>query len=363
MPLAAGVGSLRGGGAARQLQPRRGRVGAHRRAPSANRSGNWRIGSGVLLFERQNRRVILTAAGLAFRGSAQDMLQRVATATHAVMASAGSESTLSVAVLPTFAMRWLIPRLPGFLDRNPRHRHRPCRPGLNRSISKRPGSTSPSIMGVPLGPARRCCICSMKWSCRWRAPAIRADCACNGRKTSSAPTCCSLPQGHGYGANGSKPPAWSVPSRCAGRFFDQFSFTAAAATASLGVALVPRFLIEEELAARKVIILFNQGMPGPGRVLRRDPLVQAASAGRRELPPTGSTARQSEAGAAMARPSDAYKDQELLDLLRSNGRAPLTELARGPRRVARHGASAHRTPWSVTASSRATRSRRAMQRS
>ncbi len=54
---------------------------------------------GVRLFERENRRVILTGAGQAFLFSARDLLERLTTATHEVMASAGSDGVVTVAVL------------------------------------------------------------------------------------------------------------------------------------------------------------------------------------------------------------------------------------------------------------------------
>jgi LysR family glycine cleavage system transcriptional activator len=49
----------------------------------------------------------------------------------------------------------------------------------------------------------------------------------------------------------------SAPNAMRGPRFEQFSMLAQAAANGLGVALVPRFLVEEELASERLIVLFN----------------------------------------------------------------------------------------------------------
>ena len=65
-----------------------------------------------------------------------------------------------------------------------------------------------------------------------------------------------------------------------GPMFDQFSMTVQAAIASMGVALVPKFFVEEEIANGKLVILFDKPMRGPSAYYavvptakRHDPLV------------------------------------------------------------------------------------------
>ena len=68
---------------------------------------------GVPLFERLNRRVVLTEAGGAYAAEMGAPLDRIALAT-ARQAERGRPRLLHVNALATFTLRWLIPRLSGF---------------------------------------------------------------------------------------------------------------------------------------------------------------------------------------------------------------------------------------------------------
>ena len=74
---------------------------------------------GVELFHRAGRGVVLTDAGRSLsKEIAIDLENTRRTIMRAV--SAGKNGTaLRVATLPTFASRWLIPRLPDFYSKNP----------------------------------------------------------------------------------------------------------------------------------------------------------------------------------------------------------------------------------------------------
>jgi LysR family glycine cleavage system transcriptional activator len=73
---------------------------------------------GVALFLRMGRNLALTAAGTAYHPHIQGALDRIAAATRSVRQMDGG-GVLSVSVLPTFAMRWLVPRLARFQQRHP----------------------------------------------------------------------------------------------------------------------------------------------------------------------------------------------------------------------------------------------------
>jgi LysR family glycine cleavage system transcriptional activator len=73
---------------------------------------------GVPLFERHNRRVVLTEAGAAYAAEIGAALDRIALAT-ARQAERGRPRLLHVNALATFTLRWLIPRLSGFQRANP----------------------------------------------------------------------------------------------------------------------------------------------------------------------------------------------------------------------------------------------------
>jgi LysR family glycine cleavage system transcriptional activator len=65
---------------------------------------------GVPLFERKANRLTLTAAGRAYQAGLTPILDQLALITAQVAAMAGSR-VLTIGVGPTFATRWLIPRL------------------------------------------------------------------------------------------------------------------------------------------------------------------------------------------------------------------------------------------------------------
>lgn len=74
---------------------------------------------GVALFRRTRRGVRLTEAGISYSRKVAARLDAVERDTLSVMAHRGSGATLEIATVPTFATRWLLPRLPAFLAGNP----------------------------------------------------------------------------------------------------------------------------------------------------------------------------------------------------------------------------------------------------
>ena len=73
---------------------------------------------GAPLFERHNRRVVLTEAGTAYAAEIGAALDRIALAT-ARQVERGRPRLLHVNALATVTLRWLIPRLSGFQRANP----------------------------------------------------------------------------------------------------------------------------------------------------------------------------------------------------------------------------------------------------
>lgn len=73
---------------------------------------------GVALFERKTRQVVLTAAGHQFQAQVGPALAQIGAAAESLRNQAPSLA-VRVNVRPTFAVRWLIPRLPGFVAKHP----------------------------------------------------------------------------------------------------------------------------------------------------------------------------------------------------------------------------------------------------
>ena len=73
---------------------------------------------GVDLFERKTRQVLLTAAGHQFHAQVGPALAQIGAAAQSLRGDAGLRS-VKINVRPSFAVRWLIPRLPGFVAQHP----------------------------------------------------------------------------------------------------------------------------------------------------------------------------------------------------------------------------------------------------
>ncbi|MDC3378787.1 transcriptional regulator GcvA [Planctomycetota bacterium] len=73
---------------------------------------------GLQLFERSHRRIALTAPGVRLSAACSDAFARLDDAVHA-LTSRPPDSVLTVSVTPSFATRWLVPRLEHFRERAP----------------------------------------------------------------------------------------------------------------------------------------------------------------------------------------------------------------------------------------------------
>lgn len=73
---------------------------------------------GVILFERRIRQVVLTVEGQDFYAQAEAGLAQIANAARALMIHAPVRA-VRINVRPSFAVRWLIPRLPDFVAHYP----------------------------------------------------------------------------------------------------------------------------------------------------------------------------------------------------------------------------------------------------
>jgi len=75
---------------------------------------------GFSLFDRRGRSLVLNAAGAALRRAVEPALDRLAEGVHAAQAAAAGESHLvRLTVLPSFAQRWLLPRIGRWRERHP----------------------------------------------------------------------------------------------------------------------------------------------------------------------------------------------------------------------------------------------------
>ncbi|QCI66331.1 transcriptional regulator GcvA [Phreatobacter stygius] len=212
---------------------------------------------GVALFHRVRRRIVLTDAGRIYASDLRQALTGVSDATHKMMAYAGAGGVLDLAVLPTFAARWLIPRLSGFLSDNP-----DVIVNCTARVAPFDFGQEPFDAAIHVGrPDWAGAVCEhlmIEESVPVCSPGYRAA------HTIEAPgdlTRTSLLQ------QMTRPTAWAewfeqagveAPQALRGHRFEQFSMVAEAAVAGLGVALVPHILVEADLASGRLDVLFPQ---------------------------------------------------------------------------------------------------------
>lgn len=204
------------------------------------------------LFRRVRKRLHLTPEGSVYLGEARRILAQVEMSTR-YMQSYGVESdVLNVATLPTFGARWLIPRLNGF-----RHQH----PSINLNISNR---SEPFDMQ-----RERIEVAFFFGHGAWP----RAECM-KLLDEELVPVCAPSILEHDIGSPlaltdlvllqvSTRPEAWHewfeaqkmyTEHSYHGPRFDTFYMALRAARAGCGVALVPKFLAQEELSEGKLVI-------------------------------------------------------------------------------------------------------------
>ncbi|MEI4487592.1 LysR substrate-binding domain-containing protein [Frigidibacter sp. MR17.14] len=206
---------------------------------------------GLRLFDRIRQRVVLSDAGRRMLPEVQALLEGMERMTLRAIGGRDIAGALRVAALPTFGSRWLVPRLPRFLDRHP---------GVQVTLITRDAPFDMEAEHVDLAihhgaPAWPAGLCS--FLCRDEGMAVAAAPADLARvpllHLDAEPRLWS----DWLAAGGIARDAW------AGHRFDQHALVIEAAVAGLGAALLPRYLIEQELADGRLVILDPRAHRGP----------------------------------------------------------------------------------------------------
>ena len=212
---------------------------------------------GVALFTRQRQRLLLTDAGRALVREADAILSQIDTAARTVMAFAGSGAVLRLAVLPTFAQAWLIPRVAAFAQAAPEvsldvtavldpvdFSEGPFDAAIQRADLARPGTVV-----VPLAAERLIVVA---------APSLLSG----GAALDELPLI----------QQSTRPRLWAdwfaatgEPERSGrrGPRLAQFGMILAAARAGMGAAILPDIFVSESLADGSLIRLGQGALPGP----------------------------------------------------------------------------------------------------
>ncbi|HEY9039123.1 MAG TPA: LysR substrate-binding domain-containing protein [Roseovarius sp.] len=216
---------------------------------------------GVSLIVRDGRRIALTPDAVQYAAEVRAALNQIAQASLklAVNPSGGA---LNLAILPTFGMRWLVPRLPDFARSHPEVT-------LNLSTRIKPFNfaTEPFDAAIYFG--------ADDWpgtqSMRLRGEAVVAVCApelLEAKPPSSAASLLEMPLMHIE----TRPDGWRAwfaaqgieTERVTGTIYDQFSTITQAALHGLGVALLPEYLAKVDIAAGRLVVAWGGPTPSPG---------------------------------------------------------------------------------------------------
>ncbi|MBK0031857.1 LysR family transcriptional regulator [Erwinia sp. S43] len=204
---------------------------------------------GSTLFVRRGNRVELSRQGQSYAAQVREILGRLEQESLRLVAQPDDGGILELAVIPTFASRWLIPRLDRFQKRYPNiilnlsERTKPF-PMSGSGFDVVVHFTHPAWVGHVVQPL----------FAENLVPVCRPD-LLKGHISGDAP----LVLLHKRGT----PNAWRdyvnasgvpIANAIAGPRFDLFSLLIDAAIAGLGVALVPGIFVESELAAGALCI-------------------------------------------------------------------------------------------------------------
>lgn len=216
------------------------------------------------LFRRTRHGVVLTAAGQQYARQIAPHLQALERDTLDAMSGQGSGGAVSLAVVPTFGTRWLLPRMPAFQSAHPDvlvHMEARTRPflfadtGLDAAIfagspddlAQWPGTRTQALIEETVIPV---CAPALLQGSNAFSPEALARLPLLQQSTRPL----AWPQWFEAVQPTQAPPAHAL----AGPRYEQFSMTAAAAEAGMGVALIPRLLIEAELTRGSLVCAHPQ---------------------------------------------------------------------------------------------------------
>lgn len=215
------------------------------------------------LFQRIRRRLHLTPAGELYMAEVNKILIQVDMSSRYILTYGGETEVLKIATQPTFGDRWLVPNLKGFSSHNPGI-HLDIRSELEPFDLVRAKADVAFFFGQGTWPGATCIELFKEQVVPVCAPEIMARHVFESAETLT---------GHLLLQCTSRPEAWhewfleqNLHSQNSyhGPRFDTFYMCIRAAQAGCGIALVPRYLVNEELAEGKLVIAWNHPLQSDG---------------------------------------------------------------------------------------------------
>ena len=224
---------------------------------------------GVDLFNREGRRIELTAAGALYQHELSAALGRIRSATLQTIAFSSGGGTLHLAVLPTFGSKWLLPRMNDFYTRPPdivvhihsriMHADLASAAGDMNAIIVAGSGPWPGFISHKLLTEKLVVVASPAALPEYRAM-----------------TPADLAASHSLLNVVSRPNAWSdwferhaLDHRMmrSGPGFELTAHLIQAVVAGIGIGLVPRILVQDEIRAGTLVTLFEPMESGRGYYL------------------------------------------------------------------------------------------------
>ena len=219
---------------------------------------------GVALFRRTRHGVALTERGAEYAAQVAGRLQALEQDTLDVMSTQGRGGSIHLAAVPTFATRWLLPRLPELAALHPEitvHIETRTRPFMF--------ADTPFDAALYAGSADQMANWAGTQAIRLLSEDMVPVCKpslLGAQTTLPAQALADLP----LLQQSTRPTAWrqwfdalgvAAPLALSGPRYELFSMTAAAAVHGLGLALVPRLLVQAELQRGELVVACQQLVP------------------------------------------------------------------------------------------------------
>ncbi|SHI51060.1 transcriptional regulator GcvA [Wenxinia saemankumensis] len=218
----------------------------------------------VELFTRRSRIIELTDEGRYYAGVVGDAMGRIESGTTELMSTRAGAGTLTVGILPTFGTKWMIPRLGSFIDRHPH---------IRLSVVSADGAPDggdsrldtairfgygewPGHVGQPIMSEELVVVCSPRIM---DGPYPLVDLDMLAKHSLIIHSTRPRAWDHWFRSTGADPSAmrWGLQ-------LEHFFMVLQAAVSGLGVALLPSFLVESDIAAGNLVAPFPNRVNGPG---------------------------------------------------------------------------------------------------
>lgn len=217
----------------------------------------------VALFVRQSRRIELTDQGRFYNALIREALDRLEAGTIEMMSTRDGKGTLTIGMLPTFGTRWLVPRLAAFQEEYPDSALNIVSSDGDLDFTKERIDVAirfgygnwPDTIADPLMGEEVLVVCSPKLA--QAQPLNSFDDL----------------KHHRLIQHSTRPHSWEHWLVAVGATrddlhwglqFEHFFMIIEAALHGLGVALLPRFLIEDEIRDGSLVAPFPDRVAGPG---------------------------------------------------------------------------------------------------